>query len=70
LQKGGGLHHLCYEVENLTEHLKVRKAVGCMVVRAPLPAAAFGNRLIAWMWTREKLLLEFLEAAKDQGILQ
>jgi methylmalonyl-CoA/ethylmalonyl-CoA epimerase len=64
LQKGGGLHHLCYEVENLAEHLKCRREAGCVVVRPPLPAAAFDNRLIAWAWTREKLLLEFLEAER------
>jgi methylmalonyl-CoA/ethylmalonyl-CoA epimerase len=65
LQKGGGLHHLCYEVENLTEHLRGRREAGCVVVRPPLPAAAFDNRLIAWAWTREKLLLEFLEAERS-----
>jgi methylmalonyl-CoA/ethylmalonyl-CoA epimerase len=64
LEKGGGLHHLCYEVDNLADHLKTIRAAGCIVVRAPMPAAAFENRLIAWAWTREKLLLEFLEAAK------
>jgi methylmalonyl-CoA/ethylmalonyl-CoA epimerase len=64
LEKGGGLHHLCYEVADLAEHLKAIRAAGCVVVRAPMPAAAFQQRLIAWAWTREKLLLEFLEAAK------
>jgi hypothetical protein len=64
LKKCGGLHHLCYEVDELAEQLKASRAAGCIIVRAPLPAAAFENRLIAWAWTREKLLLEFLEAAK------
>jgi methylmalonyl-CoA/ethylmalonyl-CoA epimerase len=64
LEKGGGLHHLCYEVTDLGEHLKLIRAAGCVVVRAPMPAAAFQQRLIAWAWTREKLLLEFLEASK------
>jgi len=64
LEKGGGLHHLCYEVTDLAEHLKLIRAAGCVVVRAPMPAAAFQQRLIAWAFTREKLLLEFLEAAK------
>lgn len=64
LEKGGGLHHLCYEVDDLAEQLKASRAAGCVVVRAPMPAAAFEDRLIAWAWTREKLLLEFLEAAK------
>jgi len=29
-----------------------------------MPAAAFDNRLIAWALTRQKLLLEFLEAER------
>jgi methylmalonyl-CoA/ethylmalonyl-CoA epimerase len=65
LQKGGGLHHLCYEVPNLAEHLKAMRAAGGVVVRPPLPAVAFQGRLIAWVWTRGKLLLEFLEAPKQ-----
>jgi methylmalonyl-CoA/ethylmalonyl-CoA epimerase len=61
LQKGGGLHHLCYEVIDLDAHLnKVRKS-GATMVKAPLPAVAFENRRIAWVITRQKLLLEFLE---------
>jgi methylmalonyl-CoA/ethylmalonyl-CoA epimerase len=63
LQRGGGLHHLCYEVGNLEEQLAFSRSVGGVVVRRPLPAVAFGGRLIAWVLTRDKLLLEFLQAA-------
>ncbi|HEY8716151.1 MAG TPA: VOC family protein [Candidatus Acidoferrum sp.] len=65
LAKGGGLHHLCYEVDDLGEHLKVMRTAGAVIVRASMPATAFENRLIAWVWTRQKLLLEFLESAKQ-----
>lgn len=61
LHKGGGLHHLCYEVEDLGAHLKAARLKGAVVVRRPLPAAAFGNRRISWVLTRQKLLLEYLE---------
>ena len=64
LKKGGGLHHLCYEVADLETHLgKVRKE-GAMIVKAPLPAIAFENRRIAWVLTKHKLLMEFLEQSK------
>ena len=33
----------------------------------PLPAVAFENRRIAWVFTREKLLLEFLESNGDES---
>jgi methylmalonyl-CoA/ethylmalonyl-CoA epimerase len=66
LTKGGGLHHLCYEVADLGEHLRKVRMEGAMVVKPPLPAVAFENRLIAWVFTRQKLLVEFLERVKAQ----
>ena len=64
LQKGGGLHHLCYEVEDLDAHLTTMRLTGAVVVRRALPAIAFQNRRIAWVLTGQKLLLEFLERGK------
>jgi methylmalonyl-CoA/ethylmalonyl-CoA epimerase len=61
LQKGGGLHHLCYEVEDLGAQLNTAQLKGAVVVRRPRPAIAFENRRIAWAVTKEKLLLEYLE---------
>jgi len=61
LQKGGGLHHLCYEVADLEGELKAIRAQRGLIVRRPVPAVAFGGRRIAWALTAEKLLLEFLE---------
>jgi methylmalonyl-CoA/ethylmalonyl-CoA epimerase len=59
--KGGGLHHVCYEVESLDAQLAQSRAAGCLVVKNPLPAVAFGGRRIAWVYTRQKLLVEYLE---------
>jgi methylmalonyl-CoA/ethylmalonyl-CoA epimerase len=64
LRRGGGLHHLCYEVENLEDQLTLSREQGGLVVRPPLPAVAFGGRRIAWVYTRNKLLLEYLERQK------
>jgi methylmalonyl-CoA/ethylmalonyl-CoA epimerase len=64
LKRGGGLHHLCYEVDDLERHLKLSRSMGSMVVRQPVPAVAFDGRRIAWVFTKDKLLLEFLEATK------
>ncbi len=61
LERGGGLHHLCYEVNNLEGHLEFCKSVGSTIIRPPVPAVAFGGRRIAWAVTRKKLLMEFLE---------
>jgi methylmalonyl-CoA/ethylmalonyl-CoA epimerase len=61
LKRGGGLHHLCYEIESLDDQLVLSRARGGLVVKPPLRAAAFGGRRIAWVYTRDKLLLEYLE---------
>jgi len=61
LERGGGLHHLCYEVDDLEAHLDYCKSVGIMVIRQPVPAVAFRGRRIAWALTKKRLLLEFLE---------
>lgn len=59
--KGGGLHHLCYEVDSLDGQLAESRAARCLIVKQPLPAVAFGGRRIAWVYTPQKLLVEYLE---------
>jgi methylmalonyl-CoA/ethylmalonyl-CoA epimerase len=61
LSKGGGLHHVCYEVDSLTAHLKHVTDAGAILVMPPCPAAAFGGREIAWICTPERLLVEYLQ---------
>jgi len=60
-QKGGGLHHVCYEVDNLDFELQNLRDRKLVLLRPPKTAAAFGGRRIAWVVTREKLLIEYLE---------
>jgi methylmalonyl-CoA/ethylmalonyl-CoA epimerase len=61
MKRGGGLHHLCYEVKSLERQLESSRRIGSTLVRAPLPAVAFEGRRIAWVSTRDRLLIEFLE---------
>jgi methylmalonyl-CoA/ethylmalonyl-CoA epimerase len=63
LERGGGLHHLCYEVKDCDAALRIMRQRKAMLVKRPNPAVAFGGRRIAWVLTAEKLLLEFLEQA-------
>ncbi len=65
-ERGGGLHHVCYEVGNLEEQLSEMKARGCTIVRRPKPAVAFDGRRIAWMLTAERLLIELLEKGSEE----
>jgi methylmalonyl-CoA/ethylmalonyl-CoA epimerase len=60
-ERGGGMHHLCYQVDDLEQQMEAMKARGALIMRRPKPAVAFEGRRIAWMLTREKLLVELLE---------
>jgi len=61
LKKGGGLHHVCYELDDLEVGLQQAQTVGLVMVAAPAPAVAFGDRRIAWVCSRNRLLMELLE---------
>jgi methylmalonyl-CoA/ethylmalonyl-CoA epimerase len=61
LKRGGGLHHLCYEVGDLDLHIQQMRAGRSMLARAPLTAVAFDGRRIGWMLTPDRLLVEYLE---------
>lgn len=63
LEKGGGLHHFCYETKNLEAELRVFRSRRAILVSHPRPAVAFDGRRIAWVLTRENLLVELLETA-------
>jgi methylmalonyl-CoA/ethylmalonyl-CoA epimerase len=61
LERGGGLHHVCFEVDSLERQLEWTKANRDVIVRSPAPAVAFDGRRIAWIYTKNKLLVEYLE---------
>jgi methylmalonyl-CoA/ethylmalonyl-CoA epimerase len=60
-ERGGGLHHMCYEVDALDAEIAAMRARKALLARPPKPAVAFGGRRIAWLLTSEKLLIELLE---------
>jgi methylmalonyl-CoA/ethylmalonyl-CoA epimerase len=62
LQKGGGQHHLCYEVDDIEKALAEFKSRKALIVQRPCPAVAFEGRRIAWFVTPERLVVELLEA--------
>jgi len=64
LEKGGGLHHFCYETDHIEAELQAFRSRGAILVRRPVPAVAFDARRIAWVLTRENLLVELLETAR------
>jgi len=64
LKQGGGLNHICYRVEDLESSIQAMVANGAKVVREPLPAVAFDGRRVTFLYTRERELIEFVEAGR------
>jgi len=62
LRKGGGLHHLCYEVTDLPNTCEKLRDEQMLMICAPVPAAAFPGRKIAWFMGQDRLLVELLES--------
>jgi methylmalonyl-CoA/ethylmalonyl-CoA epimerase len=61
LEKGGGMNHMCYQVPDLGRAIQEMQSRGAAVVNPPKPAVAFDGRRVAWMMTRQWLLIELLE---------
>ena len=65
LGKGGGLAHLCYEVEDLEMALEDARQKGAIVISGPVPAAAFQQRRIAFVILRGIGVTEFVEKSSS-----
>ena len=65
LDKGGGLYHLCFEVDDLDGTLQHLRDTGdAVVVCEPVPAPAIDNRRVAFVVTTSRDLIEFVEAIR------
>ena len=64
LKKGNTMHHICYEVDDIQGHIAQFVANGSLLIMGPVPAIAFNDREIAFVLTKEKLIIEFLESEK------
>ena len=66
-EDGGGLNHLCYEVADMALALSRAREHGGLIVREPSPAAAFDGRNIAFVFTKDRRLIEFVEEEARDG---
>jgi methylmalonyl-CoA/ethylmalonyl-CoA epimerase len=61
LQKfGNHFNHFCYTVSNLQEMEKVATENKLIQVLAPVPAVLFNNKKVAFYYSRNKQVVEFL----------
>lgn len=61
LKKGGGLNHICYEVENITKAISDLKGKGSKIISGPEPATAFKGRSVAFLFTKGNEIIEIVE---------
>ncbi|NHJ46847.1 MAG: hypothetical protein FK733_03575 [Asgard group archaeon] len=61
LKQRNHLYHYCVEVKSLEESLAEARKKHCIIVLKPTPAKLFNGRRIAFIWTPDQYLLEFLE---------
>lgn len=61
LKKGQNLYHICYKVRDIYSAIKASRASGFHCIAMPVPAVAFDNRKIAWLFSRSLGLFELLE---------
>ena len=62
LKAGVKLYHLAYEASDMEEGIAQLRAEGAKMVVQPVPAVAFGGRLIAFLMTPNLLLTELIAA--------
>ena len=65
LKKGGGLNHLCYNADDIERAIAQMRDDGMLIIQAPVAAAAFPGRRIAWLMGRDLIPIELLERGRD-----
>jgi methylmalonyl-CoA/ethylmalonyl-CoA epimerase len=65
LKKGGGPNHLCFEVEDMDLALEKARQNGCRVVCEPVEAPAIENRQVAFVFTPDQQIVEYLSSAAE-----
>ena len=60
-EKGQKLVHLCFRVPEIALAVEIGRKNGFHCIAKPVPAKAFENRKIAWLFSRTYGLIELLE---------
>ena len=63
LRAGSRMYHQAYEVDDLDASLaSARKELRAHVLRAPMPAPAFGGRPVSFLMLRNRSMIELIQA--------
>ena len=66
LKKGATPYHTCYTVSDVQKTYEQLKELGFTPLFSPVPAPAFGNRLICYFWKKDIGLVEIVEQEKGE----
>lgn len=61
LEKGGGIHHFCFEVDDIHEAVQEFRNKGALILGKLTPGRGHNNKLTLWLYTSRKELVELLE---------
>ena len=61
LKKGGGLHHICFEVEDIRKSEEDFKKKGALILGKPVPGKGHNDRLTLWLYTPKRELVELVQ---------
>ena len=61
LKRGIHLYHVCYTVDDIESVLEKAKRERSIVISGPSPAKLYGGRRIAFIYTPDGYIVEFLE---------
>ena len=65
-KKGEAFHHFAYEVRDINKAIIFLKKKGAMLIDNVVPGAGHNNTNTAWMFTRNKQLVELIEYQKNK----
>ncbi len=61
LKKGGGLHHLSFEVEDIHQAIAEFREKGALILGEVVPSAGHRGIPSVWLYTRSRELIELME---------
>jgi methylmalonyl-CoA/ethylmalonyl-CoA epimerase len=62
LDKGQSLYHLCFRVPDIKKALETARNHGFHCIARPVPAKAFNDKKVAWVFSKVYGLFELIEA--------
>lgn len=69
VQRGGGLHHLCFRAESVASEAARLAALGMRLVAEPQPGEAFEGESIAFVYAGDGLNIELIDTEIRAGRL-